>query len=152
MKTFQELTVGVFVVYIALAVLAGGFANAAMILGFSVICTAGIALVLWIPLCIGVGKVGLMVAQAIARGVGASNADRPLSNTLPATRQPSTRQVGITNKLTQTVEANNRSAIETYIRRARRMDYNDDQIFNSLRNQGWTEAEIHQAYQTVAES
>ncbi|MDX2212663.1 MAG: hypothetical protein SFY66_05175 [Oculatellaceae cyanobacterium bins.114] len=151
MKTFQELTVGVFVIYIALAVMTGGFANAAMILVFSVICTAGIALVLWIPLCIGVGKLGLMVARAIARSIGASSQNAPLtdSSDRPRTGQPPQSSSSITDTLAQTLETNNRLAIKDYIYRARRLDHSYERIFNQLSHQGWSEAEINQAYQTV---
>ncbi len=48
---FFSMLVGAPVVYLATVAITGGFDDAAGLIAISIICTAGIGLVFWIPLC-----------------------------------------------------------------------------------------------------
>ena len=90
----------------------------------SIFCTAGIALVVWIPLLWLIGAVVLKVLNVIrSEKNGAVGASEPKASV-------SQEQV----------------AIERYVDRAQFYGLSRDKILSELRNGGWSDAEIQAAY------
>lgn len=145
MTKFQHFGIGLAVVYSLLAAVTGGFGTATVLLVGSIVCTAGIGLVLWIPLCIGVGVVTMAAAQWVAQTFGLSAPEQsPRMGAGAVTRQPSVDLSGITQATAQ-----NQIALEDYVRRALLLEHSYEQIVSTLKFRGWNEVEIHQAYETV---
>lgn len=88
---------------------------AVSIIYYSVVCTAGISLVIWIPLATGVGR---MARYIFSRG------DQTLKPSMPS------------------VAVNRQTAIETYIRDATFKGAPIEQIVQQLRALGWSQQEI----------
>jgi hypothetical protein len=82
---------------------------------YSVVCTAGISLVIWIPLATGIGR---MARYIFSRG------DETLKPSMTS------------------VSANRHQAIETYIRDATCKGTPIEQIVQQLRALGWSQQEI----------
>ncbi len=132
---FLSLPLGAVVVFVALIALTGSLSNAWTLLAMSLICTLGLALIFWVPLCAGTGMLllfGLLAAyRALQRTTGAQIA--PLDN-LAAATQPDRRSHNI-----------HYQALADYIRKAEAKGTSAAQIEARLAAQGWSEQDIEQA-------
>ncbi|HEY9619401.1 MAG TPA: hypothetical protein V6C78_03485 [Crinalium sp.] len=145
MTTMQNFWIGLCVVYVIMASLAGGFASASIILIGSIVCTAGIALAIWIPVCIGVGFVSVAVAKWASKTFGLSSPER--AGGMSVNRGDNPASSDSPNALQPTLQ--NQLALEDYIRRAMLLDHSYEQIMSTLKFRGWSEAEIHQTYSNL---
>jgi hypothetical protein len=145
MKHVQNFAVGFCIVLIMLASLTDGFSTAFVIIAGSIICTAGIGLGVWIPLCIGVGAIAVATARWAVETFVLSTPDQ--ASSMAASTRTSQPTVNL-SRLTQT-NSQNRIALEDYIRRALLLEHSYEQIVSTLKFRGWSDTEIHQAYESV---
>ncbi len=146
MGKLSKLLVGALVIYAGACLFKGLAALLASLISFvviSIMCTGGIALVVWVPLAIVI--VGAMIALgSVVLGLlvwcfrGGSNERRKEENAsesresvpTPPVKEPDREQI----------------AIERYIDRAKFYGLSREQILSALRNGGWSDAEIQMAY------
>jgi hypothetical protein len=145
-RSVQSFIVGLPLVFLCLVAATSSLSNAFWLLVGSVVCTAGIGLVVWIPLSLVVGWAALTLAKEIANTAGISNRDGAVRNAAERTdasvRQQATRTA-------QDTTPQERIALDEYIRRAVRLGHTYERILATLTEQGWQEAEIHQAFQAA---
>lgn len=145
MTKVQNFGIGLCIVYVLLASLTGGFGPAIALLVGSIVCTAGIGLVLWIPLCIGVGAIAVATTRWAVSTLGLSAPEQsPRLGASTSTAQPAVNLSTLTQANPQ-----NQIALEDYVRRALLLEHSYEQIASTLKFRGWSEDEIHQAYETV---
>lgn len=133
--------VGWVVTYIILAIVLADPGSALILMALSVICTAGISLILWVPLGYGVGWVVLAIVGLFVKtragdgekksGSGNHSPVSPgklpvLSNLLEPELQ---RKPGLTG---------DQQAITNYIKKARARGLTPEQITANLKNNGWS--------------
>ena len=133
------IPVGIIVTIIFLTIfMAGDISSALLILVFSVICTAGISLILWLPIWYGVGYLMVALFRLLVRAFGGqpSSPQQPLAQAAPAGEQGqalSRDQLAVTN----------------YIKKARAKGLNRESISKTLQTNGWTADSINQGFQWV---
>ncbi|MEM9539798.1 MAG: hypothetical protein AAGA60_09830 [Cyanobacteria bacterium P01_E01_bin.42] len=129
MTFLRKVSVGFIVTFGVLCI--NGINNALSILILSILCTAGVSLVMWIPLWWLVGWITFAIFRAIAK----SNADSdPSRDTSTSTQDP------------------NQQALLNYIKLAQSKGFSDSQISTRLRVEGWSDAEIAAARQVASEN
>jgi hypothetical protein len=140
MATRKTLAVllGLPITFISLALLAGGIENAWIILWTSVVCTAGISLLIWVPLWWFVGWIIIKIFESLTGRTIAGGVDAE------ATHIVSTGQ-------TVPISSDQKSLID-YIEKASRQGLSETQISSRLKAQGWGEDEIQQAQSFARES
>jgi hypothetical protein len=126
MEFMARVGVGFCVSSVALCIFGGGVQAAFQILALSIVCTAGLGLVFWIPLWWFVGWVTMTLVVAVAE----SRATQPAKDVKPVVRRTE-------------------GAIMMYIRKATAEGMNQDLIVQCLQSQGWSLAEIQKARQSV---
>jgi len=127
--------VGAIAVFLSLIVLTGSVGNAGTLLVMSIVCTLGIALIFWVPLCTGVGMLVVYVAIATYRQIrGTTGAVPPLDRVVEAAAAPTGTSRNVYHR-----------AVADYIRKARVKGYSDSQIDTRLAARGWQAADIDQA-------
>jgi hypothetical protein len=129
MEFMARLGVGFCICSVALCIFGGGVQAAFGILALSIVCTAGLGLVFWIPLWWGVGWVTVTVVGAVVE----SRTTQPAKRGKPVVRRTD-------------------GAIQTYIRKATAAGMNQDLIVDCLQSQGWSAAEIQKARRSVEPS
>src|SRR3989344_6636765 len=120
MSKLTKIVVGFVSTFFLISIFGGGVQTAYQLYAFSIICTAGISLLLWVPLWFGVGS--LVVASVTAMR-------QSIKGKTPEAEQKS--------KLT-----NDQKALTDYIHQSRSKGVNDDNIFSLLKSNGWEENAI----------
>ena len=135
------IPVGIVVTFIFLTIfMAGDVATAFAILLFSIICTAGISLILWLPLWYGVGYLTVILFRLLVRAFGGQSASpavtpqQPVAQAAPAGEQALSRD---------------QVAIITYIKKAKAKGLNREFISKALQANGWPVESINQGFQRV---
>ena len=125
---FARLGLGFLISIPVTVILTGGVENAFSLLLLSIVCTAGIGLVFWIPLWWFVGKLALDVVWKTAMG---KTDQKPAS----AGNQTdfSSRNIG---------------ALKAYVAKAITSGMEVDEMTRLLQQNGWQQAEIESAYQS----
>jgi hypothetical protein len=95
----------------------------------SIVCTLGISLVIWLPLIWLIGYMSLSIIYFIITQFNQSS---------------SPDGQGLLS-----VNNNQIYAIVDYIKKAQAKGYSDSQIETRLREKGWTQTEINQAFQSI---
>jgi hypothetical protein len=122
--------------------MAGDVTTAFAILLFSIICTAGISLILWLPLWYGVGYLTVALFRLLVRAFGgqtsspAAPPQQPLAQAAPAGEQGQAL-------------SRDQIAITTYIKKARAKGLNRESISKALQANGWKVESINQGFQLV---
>lgn len=129
MNFFLKVVVGFIVTFGFLCV--NGINNAIVILFFSILCTAGVSLVMWIPLWWLVGWIAFAIFRAIVKSQPNSTFS---GDTSPPTKDP------------------NQQALLNYMKLAKSKGFSDSQISTRLRVEGWSDAEIAAARQVTSEN
>ncbi|MBP0021599.1 MAG: hypothetical protein J7647_29100 [Cyanobacteria bacterium SBLK] len=129
MTFLPKVAVGFIVTFGFLCV--NGINNAMSILIFSILCTAGVSLVMWIPLWWLVGWITFAIFRAIVKSPTDSNSS---GDTSAPTKDP------------------NQQALLNYIKLAKSKGFSDSQISTRLRVEGWSDAEIADARQVASEN
>ncbi len=127
MKKLNAVGTGLLVVAIG-ASLTGNFQSLLSLALMSIICTAGIGLVVWIPLLYLIGSISLAVIRAISAMFSESGRKE----------EGAPEQKGAMLK--------EQMAIEQYINRAKFYGLSHEQILSALKNGGWSDVEIQAAY------
>ncbi len=130
MNKFIKTLIGFATIFLLLLLFTGS--SAILLVLASIICTAGVGLVVWIPLSYVVGSIVVGIAQ------GVQNLS---SNSKNMENLASAQVVKVTN---------NQKAIIDYIKLARRRGFQDNNIFANLRTNGWAEDAINEAFRLVA--
>ncbi|MEA5468186.1 hypothetical protein [Spirulina sp. 06S082] len=125
MKFFEKVCFGFIVTFLLLCVT--GVDNAISIIGLSIICTAGVSLVMWVPLWWLVGWIVVAIYQAIAKP-SQGDRDRPVNPIKDANQQ----------------------ALVNYMKLAKSKGFSDTQISTRLRVEGWGNEEITEAQQLLS--
>lgn len=124
-KSIKTISIGFCVTFITLAIVSGSLSVPFLLIGGSIACTLGIALIVWIPIF-------WLAGRAFLAGLALFGVARGTQGTRPAERDL--------------------VAIVRYIRRCRSEGTHDDQITMRLREQGWTYIEIDRAFQLLPNS
>ncbi|MCW6037032.1 hypothetical protein K4A83_12250 [Spirulina subsalsa FACHB-351] len=117
-RVFTATPLGALIVFVLLSIFVGGVNNAVVVIFFSVICTFGISLALWLPVCFAVGLICLMVVESVS------------------SQWSRTREEVAAGPTPQ------QKALRNYIRQARHKGLSESQIDRRLGAKGWTEEEI----------
>lgn len=104
--------------------LSDAFATVFIVFAASIVCTMGVSLVIWIPIFWLIGLLVLGIMYAVGLVFVRSPATPPVQRDL--------------------------MAIIGYIQQSRRHGASDNQITNRLREHGWTDTEIDQAFQSLS--
>ena len=129
MKSLASLAIGAPVTFLGLILFTGSVENAWMLLMFSVICTLGIGLLFWLPLCWAVGAAILAFV-----GLFINIPDRNVEVEKKEKDGPRLRPQG-------TIEI----TLTQYIKKSMARGMSDNEIDRRLRRNGWTDAEIQKA-------
>lgn len=123
-RLFWNSLYGFFIVFILLSIFAGGPGNALMILLFSAICTGGIGILFWIVLSFIIGSATMAIIHLI-------------------------QKKNLSNGSTLAWMSPDKAALINYIQTARNSGLNDSTITDNLRNKGWNELMIQDAFGSV---
>lgn len=124
MKHILKLLIGGPVLILVLSLIAGGLSNAFYLLFVSIICTAGVGLIFWIPLSYATGSIVLYLVSFLnSKG-----------------RKPPT-ETEKTASLT-----NNEIALINYIKQAIQNGSSQSQTTALLKASGWQDEAIEKAY------
>lgn len=128
--------VGIVISYLFLSLIMFDFQAAFALVALSIICTAGISLILWLPLWYGVGYVTILLVRFGLHLVGLDFLGN-LFNKKPAADAPA-------GPPTLTAE---QTALVNYIKKARHKGLTDEQISGNLKTNGWSSNAISDAFQ-----
>ncbi|RUS97370.1 hypothetical protein DSM106972_084730 [Dulcicalothrix desertica PCC 7102] len=135
MRRFIKILIGIPIVFGSLALMSGGIQPALQIIQLSLLCTLGISLVVWIPLCWLLGSVTLEVVEnLLGRTLVPDNATEIRSDAL---RQ---QNISLTPQSISLID---------YIEKGIKQGWSETQITSRLRAQGWNDEEIAEAQLTV---
>ena len=123
---FTRLLLGFILSIPITTILAGGVENAFGLLVISIVCTAGIGLVFWIPVWWLVGMLTLDVVVRLASG-------KPAPQPKPNPTKLAARDYG---------------ALQAFIAKAIAMGMDADEITQLLQKNGWPKADIESAYRS----
>ena len=115
--------IGAPVTFLGLTIFVGGVENAWAVLVVSVVCTAGIGLVFWIPLCWLVGSGTLALIGIFVKK--------------PDGKEEATRK--------HTQFRRHEVALADFFRRAKDRGMSDDKIVADLRRNGWSDSQVQKA-------
>ncbi|MCH7685312.1 MAG: hypothetical protein IH899_01290 [Planctomycetes bacterium] len=135
MKFLASLGIGMPVTFLGLIIFTGGVEDAWMVLVVSVICTAGIGLVVWIPVFWGVGAATLAL-------IGIFVKKKPDGKD-EAKGSPPDEAKGTRLDLDQT-------AMTEYMKKAHARGMSHDEISDRLHQQGWSFDVIKSAFRTLS--
>jgi hypothetical protein len=127
---------GALIIFLSIAGVSGSFANAVMIVGASIVCTLGVSLLIWIPLCWFVGWIVFEICsllfgqQRMKRAFRIATSDASQTQINPQT----------TSELLSIVD---------YVEKCHKQGWSDTQISSRLKAQGWKNEEIEQAQNFV---
>jgi len=129
MKFFVRLLTGCFLSIPITVVLTGGVENALQLVFFSIVCTAGIGLVFWIPAW---WFLGMLVHDVVVRAVNGEPNQNSKRVSKPADSQPRDYR-----------------ALKAYIIKAEMRGMGFDEMMRRLQQSGWEKADIKNAYQDI---
>lgn len=129
MSKFTKTIIGFAAIFLVLTLFTGP--SAILLVAASIICTAGVGLVVWIPLSFGVGSLIVAMYQSM------QNSNRPPNNTKSSTE---TQTINLTN---------DQRAIINYIILARGRGFKDDDTFTNLKVSGWSEQMIRECFARI---
>lgn len=131
-KTFF---VGLVTNFILASIFMGGPEDVMQVLAIAVICTAGVSLLVIIPVCFVVGNITLAVIGWI-RKFHEAEVERSKNKVQNKEKK---KQINIWSKEISTGDL---SLITAYVAKARGLGYADDKIKEALREAGWKDEEI----------
>jgi hypothetical protein len=139
-----SLAVGVPLTLLILIAIVGDFSTAMIIFGASIICTAGISLIIWLPVCYGIGFSALWLAGQVVKlfHTPEDSSRRPQ----PTEHRETVNLQVLNQRIQQSSQQHNQQALEEYIQRAIAYGYTEQKIIENLTQHGWSESEIQQAY------
>ena len=125
-----NIVVGAIIIYLGIALFMGSFSDAFGLVAFSIICTLGISLILWLPACYLVGFLPVWALRQLLRDPAESSdahpADNPGHTAVPSEPKLSHDQLALVN----------------YIKKARAKGLNQERIRQNLERNGWAAERI----------
>ena len=134
-KALKAAVIGLIVIAIGASV-SKAILGLVALLVMSVMCTGGIALVVWIPVLMVVGS------AVITGSVGIGSLIAAVSRTNGEKEE----SVSESKEAIPTPIYKGQIAIERYIERAKSYGLGHAKILSALKNSGWSDAEIQKAY------
>ena len=125
---FERVFIGMLVSVPVTCVVAGSVQDGLLLMLMSIICTAGIGLVVWIPLWWFVGWIMLLVFQALTSGFPGQDGGK------------------------QVPYKSNDQVLSQYIRTAMENGMDMNGVMSRLQRNGWTREEVESAYQGLISS
>jgi hypothetical protein len=137
-----NIPIGMVIVYLITALFMGSFNDAFSLTALSIVCTAGIGLILWLPIWywVGYAVVGPLRFTLSAAGINIPG----LKKREPAPQDQSTKSAPGRPTLTR-----DQLALINYIKKAQTKGLTKEQIYTKLQSNGWTAGSIVQAFQRV---
>ena len=131
-QTYRVL-VGFVTLYLIMAIGMADFTSAGLLMFASIICTAGLGLIIWFPLSWLTGFVVIYLFNSIRRKSFLPPKQDSLSGS-------------IDGMVTAPIVSNDVLAIAQYIAKSRQRGASDSQITNRLKWTGWTDRDIGLAF------
>ncbi|BAZ13069.1 hypothetical protein NIES4071_49030 [Calothrix sp. NIES-4071] len=135
MRRFIQILIGIPITFGSLALMSGGVQPALQIVQLSLLCTLGISLVVWIPLCWFVGWVVLKIVESISGQILVPYDSAEISNNVLREQNVSLAPENI--------------SLANYIEKGIKQGWSETQIISRLRAQGWNDEEIAEAQLVV---
>ncbi|OKH12522.1 hypothetical protein [[Limnothrix rosea] IAM M-220] len=135
-QTYRVLT-GMTVIYLGVAIAVGDLVSAGTLVLASIICTAGLSLIVWFPCSWLVGFLVLYLINSLKRKSFVPPSEIVVQST-SVEAEPTA------------VLSNDILAIAQYIKKSRNKGASDSQITNRLKWTGWTEKDIKMAFTYLA--
>lgn len=152
------IPIGLILSFILLTIFLGDPGSTFGLMALSIICTAGISLIIWVPVWYLLGymviALGRMALNAAGVDVGAmfggskgdkASADDPAA---PPSLQNLTTALD-ENLAVKTNLTKDQAALTSYIRKAKQKGLSNDAITRNLGQNGWNTDSINQAFQLV---
>ena len=144
------IPIGIVLSYVILAILLGNPNDVFTLMALSIICTAGISLIIWVPIWYGLGYLVVMLANMILKAAGVDVAamfgkkPNTATNALQTTPDSLDQNAIDTSNLTK-----DQVALINYIRKAQQKGLSNDTITQNLGKNGWNTDSISQAFRLV---
>jgi cell division protein FtsW (lipid II flippase) len=153
MKHVIRFIVGMVVLYILLAIFMLDPGQALLLIAISVICTAGISLIIWIPLAYVVGW-GVLALITWITGWSIEPGSSPPAKEEPAQAEPG-NIAALSQQLDQQLKkepalTNDQRAVAAYIRKALDKGLSREKIMAKLQDNGWGADSIKWGFDFVA--
>ena len=129
-SNLQNIFAGCITTFVLISLFAGP-GTAMGIYAGSIICTAGVSLVLWIPLWLAIGSIVMQIMNHFLTNKTAKPGDDGGGNQTPT----------LTNE---------QKALTDYIKQSKSKGVDENNIFSLLKANGWAENAIHEAFGIVA--
>jgi hypothetical protein len=142
------ICLGALIVFISIAVASGGLEIAGMIIGASIVCTLGISLLIWIPLCWCVGWIVFEICSLLFGQERMRRAFRIVTSDASQREANSSSNLELNSESNPQINPELLSLIN-YIEKTQRRGCSDTQIFNRLKAEGWEDDEIEEAQNFV---
>ena len=146
------IPIGIVLSYGILVIFVGDTGGAFALMAFSIICTAGISLIVWVPIWYGLGYLVLLLVQMLLKAVGvdvpamftrSEKSDAPSTELQSTSKSPDTKETDSSNLTKDQV------ALMNYIRKAKQKGLSNDAITRNLGQNGWNIDSISQALRLV---
>jgi hypothetical protein len=154
MTFVTRFAAGMVVLYILLAIYMMDPGSALVLIAASVICTAGISLIIWVPLAYVIGWGVLALFTWIASWAAGPDSTPPATDGEPVQAQPG-NVAALSQQLDQRLKreaslSNDQRAITTYIRKALDRGLSRERIMANLQDNGWAADSIKWGFDFVA--
>ena len=154
------IPIGLVISFILLIIFLGDPGSAFGLMALSIICTAGISLIIWVPVWYLLGymviALGRMVLKAVGVDAGAMFGGSKPDNHSPATPTAESSLQNLTTSLDEDLGiklnlTKDQTALIKYIRKAKQKGLSHDAITQNLSQNGWNIDSINQAFQLVGQ-
>jgi cytochrome c biogenesis protein CcdA len=137
-----NIPVGFVIVFLILAVFIGSISDTFSLILLSIICTAGISLILWLPIWYVTGYLCVIPFRLLVKAL---DVNLPITSTPP--QQPAA-QTPPSGAQAQSL-SRDQAAVTNYIKKAKAKGLNKESITRALQANGWTLDSINSAFQRV---
>jgi len=147
------IPIGFVIVYLLLAVIMGSLGDAFWLIAVSIICTAFISLIIWLPVWYGVGYGVLLLLRLAGVNVGAIfDSKKGQTATPPAESQTQVETASPAAQPDRAVTAHlsrDQQALIYYVSKARAKGLSDEQISRNLAKNGWSAESITSGFRLL---
>ena len=154
------IPIGAVMALIVLAIFVGDLGSAFALMALSIICTAGISLIIWIPVCYILGYMVIALVRVALKAAGVDvgglfgGSKRDNNSPDDPTAEPSLQNLTTALDEDLAVKSNltkDQAALINYIRKAKQKGLSNDVITRNLGQNGWNTDSINQAFQLVGQ-
>lgn len=146
------IPIGAVIAFVIMTIIFGDPGAAFGLIALSIICTAGISLIIWIPVCYILGYMVILVLRmglkAVGVDIGAMFSRRKDDSSSSSTSsQKNSQDNRLDEKLTVKSDlTRDQVALINYIRKAKQKGLSNDIISRNLGQNGWAADSISQAF------